>query len=110
MSSPKYSANAYDNLTDARARQLYDWLIRYHQQHGGRRASRAEMRKALNLSREPLNDLISTLEHFDLFVVETDDRGQHRSYQLPGERWHHPHLSKLELSQVFYPSTLFDTQ
>lgn len=102
-----YTKEAYDRLSRP-AQSLYDWLVRYHQQHGGRRASRAEMRKALGLYREELNDLVSSLELADLFTVERDDRGKARSYKLPGERWTHPHLVTLEMRKTVYPGTLLD--
>lgn len=58
----RYHAAAYDELTDPRARALYDFLVRYHQTHNGRRASYAEMQAATGLAREPLlNSLASDL-------------------------------------------------
>ncbi len=102
-----YQARAYHELPPT-LQQLYDYLVRYHHQHGGRRASRAEMRLALNLSRDPLNNMLFELESAGLFITELNARGKARSYTLPGERWSHPHLSTLELSKTFYTGTLFD--
>lgn len=96
-----YRQSAFSQLNPTEA-QLFNWLIRYHAEHGGRRASRAEMRKALNLSREPLNNLLANLTSYGLFETETDDSGKARSYTLPGESWHHPHISVLEARDMFF--------
>lgn len=108
MSSHRYSAQAYDNLADPRARRLFDWLIHYSQQHDGRRASRAEMRKAFDIHRETLNNLLSTLELAGLLEFEDDNRGLARYYRIPNAQWTHPHLATMAARQAFYTGTLFD--
>jgi hypothetical protein len=106
-STYRYSVNAYDSL-DPRARRLFDWLIRYSQQHDGRRASRAEMRQALELHRDQLNDLMMTLHAAGLLEFEEDKRGLARFYRLPGARWDHPHLATLMARQVFTIGSTLD--
>lgn len=104
-----YRVTAYDELGNPRARQLYDWLVRYHVAQSGRRASHREMMAALGLSKEPLLDLLSVLTAAGLFEIEQDAAGKARAYKLPGERWHHPHLSTLETRKTFYPGSLFES-
>jgi DNA-binding IclR family transcriptional regulator len=101
MSSHRYSVQAYDALADPRAQRLFDWLINYSAQHDGRRASRAEMRQALDLHRDQLNDLMQTLNTVGLLEFEDDKRGLARFYRLPGARWDHPHLATLAARQAF---------
>ncbi len=108
MSTSRYEVSAYDDLKDPRARRLYDWLVRYHQRNNGRRASHREMMAALDLSKEPLLDLLQTLSSVGLFEIEADAQGKARSYTLPGERWSHPHLTTLESRKAFYTGTLLD--
>lgn len=100
-----YRQSVFTQLNQTEA-DLFNWLIQYHKAHGGRRASRAEMRSALNLSREPLNTLLYNLDAHGLFETETDDSGKARSYVLPGETWHHPHLSVLEANKAFQAGLL----
>jgi DNA-binding transcriptional ArsR family regulator len=109
MSSGRYTTSAYDNLSDPRARRLFDWLIRYSEQHGGRRASRAEMRQAIGVHRETLNTLLFTLESAGLIEFEDDKRRLARFYRFPDAKWTHPHLTTLAARRSgFYVGTLFD--
>lgn len=104
---PNY--RAYRDLDPrGRPRNLYIWLLRYHQQHGGRRASRSEMRQAAGLHRDQLGAVLATLEGAGLFEIERNAQGKARSYTLPNERWSHPDLAQLEMDKAFYPGTLVD--
>lgn len=108
MSSHRYNVQAYDDLADPRARRLFDWLIKYSAEHDGRRASRAEMRRAFDIHRETLNNLLLSLESVGLIEFEEASRGKARYYRLPNAQWFHPHLTTLASRQAFYPGTLFD--
>lgn len=105
----KYSVQAYDSLADPRAKRLFDWLIRYSQQHDGRRASRAEMRQEFGIHRETLNSLLLSLESAELLDFEEQTRGLARYYRLPSAEWRHPHLTTLAARQAgFHVGTLID--
>ncbi len=104
----KYSVEKYNRLTDPRARSLYNWLIEYHYENHGRRASHAEMRKAQKLSRTILLSTIAILMKSDLYVIEDGQQGNARSYHLPGEGWTHPHRSLMESRKAFYKDSLLN--
>lgn len=104
----RYKIKNYDSLSDPRAQRLYDWLIRYSATHDGRRASRAEMRRAFGIHRETLNNLLGILESLDLIEFEEEARGLARYYRFPDAKWSHPHLVTLEARKAFYPGSLFD--
>lgn len=106
--SGRYTIRAYDSLTDPRSKRLFDWLIRYSQHHDGRRASRAEMRRAFGIHRETLNTLLFTLESAGLIEFEEDKKKLARFYRFPNAQWTHPHLTTLATRKAFYPGKLFD--
>lgn len=102
-----YRVKVYDEL-DPRARRLYDWLVRFHVEQNGRRASHREMMAALGLSKEPLLDLLAILTAAGLFEVDADAQGKARSYKLPGAESSHPHWRVLQARRAFFVGSTVD--
>ena len=91
-----YKIATYATLS-SRAKRLFDFLVDYGRQNGGKRASQREILAGVpGIHRDLLIELLNELTDAGLYSVKKADNNQripHRAYRLPGEQYTHPHTA-----------------